>query len=336
MHHHQPKIAFVVTFLASWLILDFFQSPLLLPMHIGGGSHPRQRLGIFGIEKAWENFKDGAVTYAIWIGVALIALAFAYAAIQTVSKRTTNAAIDGLNVLLRNPYVLGGLVGMTAVTVFFLLPSDVTLREGDHVSCQADGGGTVYRYTDRKLRPYPNPVVARSWGSKWKSATSHNHKVISTKQCDKLAKGPPMLMYLKEGDHVSCQIDGGGTVYRFTEGKLRPYPDPSVARSWGSVWISGANHNHKVIPPQHCSMLEKGPPMPMKLEEGDHVSCQADGGGGVYRFSGGMLRPYPSPEVARSWGSVWISSKNHNHKVLTRPACDAIPKGPAMTLNTSR
>jgi hypothetical protein len=389
-------VTFFISFLVSYVALDATLSLDLLPLY-----QLHEPLGIFGLEKALANAKNTALKYAMWIGIALLALAFGYAAIQTISTRFTNAALDALMVALRNPFVLGTLVGTIAVTAFFLRRTNVTLHEGDHVFCkhqpktiyrytggqlrhypspaiatswgsvwisasnnnhkeitktQCDGlkkgpampmnlvegdhvaceraPGTIYRYTGGRLRLYPDPAVAKSWGSIWISASNNNHKLISTQQCNQLELGPPMPMNLVEGDHVACERNPG-TIYRYTGGRLRLYPDPTVAKSWGSIWISASNNNHKLISTQQCNQLELGPPMPMNLTEGDHVACQHEPGK-VYRFTQGVLRHYPSPAIASSWGSVWISATNNNHRLITKPACDATPKGPPMTLNTSR
>ena len=289
-----------------------------------------QPLGIFGIGTAITNVTNWALQFAFWIGIAILALVFGYTAFQTVSQRVTNAALDALVRALRNPFVLGMIVGVVTVSGIFLFSSpDVRLVEGDHVACQPNPGA-IYRFTGGQLRPYPDPTIAGSWGSVWISAKNNNHKLISKEQCDALPKGDPMRLNLVEGDHVACQANPGA-IYRFTGGQLRPYPDPVIARSWGSVWKSAKDNNHKLLPTQHCMTLVVGPPMPMNLVEGDHVACQSNPGA-IYRFTGGQLRPYPNPQIANSWGSVWISATNNNHKRITQAACDAIPRGPPMAL----
>lgn len=142
-------------------------------------------------------------------------------------------------------------------------PMELNLQEGDHVACQ-NAPGKVYRYTGGQLRHYPNPDIAKSWGSVWKSRTNNNTKLLSTEICNQLPLGPPMTMNIIEGDHVACQHEPK-KIYRYTEGQLRHYPNPNVAKSWGSVWISPTNHNTKMIPKNACDAIPKGAPMKMNM-----------------------------------------------------------------------
>ena len=52
----------------------------------------------------------------------------------------------------------------------------------------------------------------------------------------------------------------------------------------------------------------------------------------IFPVAASVPVPYPNPKIANSWGSVWISARNNNHKVITRTACDAIPRGPPMDM----
>jgi hypothetical protein len=61
------------------------------------------------------------------------------------------------------------------------------------------------------------------------------------------------------------------------------------------------------------------------LVEGDSVRCD-DGTDMIYRFTGGQLRNYPSPEIARAWNLYW----DQDIKQLTKEQCTTIPKGDPM------
>lgn len=268
--------------------------------------------------------------YGILIGIGVLILMFSVANI--VLGRAVNGAID----LLKNPFVLGLIVAIIAITGYLWYNENnkiIKLEEGDHVYCEHQPG-KVYRYTDEQLRHYPNPSIAQSWGSKWISSRDNNHRKISKNQCDGLPRGPPMELNLNEGDHVACQ-HAPGKVYRYTGGQLRHYPNPAIARSWGSIWKSAKDNNTKILSTEICNKLPIGLPMTMKLLEGDHVACQHEPKK-IYRYTGDQLRHYPNPNVARSWGSVWISETNNNTKMIPKSMCDAIPKGAPMGLNTTR
>lgn len=275
-----------------------------------------------------RNARKSVETYAIWIAVGLIILVFAYSATQTISTRVTNSILDALVAALKNPYVLGGVVGIVVVTAISLT-ANVILLEGDHVVCAQDKS-RVYRYTKSQLRHYPNPDIARSWGAIYVSLTDNNYKTIPKAQCDRLPKGRPMELLLVDGDHIACQ-DNPGKVYRYEKNILRHYPSPEIARAWGSEWKSVRNNNHKILSAQVCNNIPKGSPMRMPLVEGDHVACD-DNPGKVYRYTSGVLRHYPSPEIARSWGSVWKSAKDNNHKLVPASQCAQIPRGSPMGL----
>jgi hypothetical protein len=61
-------------------------------------------------------------------------------AIQTFSKRATNAALDAIVGALRNPFALDIILGMVTVAALSLFRSKkVRLVEGDHVVCEQNG-----------------------------------------------------------------------------------------------------------------------------------------------------------------------------------------------------
>ena len=105
---------------------------------------------------------------------------------------------------------------------------------------------------------------------------------------------PPKII---EGQAYTC--DGVG-IFRGVNGTLRVYPNPTIAASWDLNWANPIKLD--------CSKLERGPPMDMSpspaLIEGHPYTC-ADGG--VYRAMGGMLRWYPSPDIASSWDPGWAT-----------------------------
>lgn len=268
--------------------------------------------------------------YGILLGIGVLILMFSVANI--VLGRAVNGAID----LLKNPFVLGAVIAIIVMSVLLWYNDKnktIKLEEGDHVVCEHQSG-KVYRYTSKQLRHYPSPSIAQSWGAKYVSNRDNNYKKIGKKQCDGLEKGPPMTLNLNEGDHVACEREPG-KVYRYTGGQLRHYPNPDIAKSWGSVWKSATKNNTKLISTEICNQLPIGPPMTMNLLDGDHVACQHEPKK-IYRYTGNQLRHYPNPNVAKSWGSVWISSTNHNAKMIPKHACDAIPKGAPMGMNTAR
>ena len=124
----------------------------------------------------------------------------------------------------------------------------------------------AFRWENGKLRLYPNPEIAESWN--WKE---YGVKVVD---CTNLPFGDVMtlkcpegyvannesdrcVVSLEEGDAVKCNPDNI-TVYRYTDGKLRSYPNPSIASSWDANWGTNVRNFN-------CDGIPKGNPMPYKV-----------------------------------------------------------------------
>ena len=65
------------------------------------------------------------------------------------------------------------------------------------------------------------------------------------------------------------------------------------------------------------------------LVEGMSVSCQGDGK--VYRYTSGMLRHYPNPDVASAWNANWAAAI----KTLSTAECSSMTVGPVMEMPIS-
>jgi len=126
-----------------------------------------------------------------------------------------------------------------------------------------------------------------------------------------------MTFKVNEGQAVKCSR-AQTTIYRYTSNQLRPYPNPAVAASWDSNWLS-----FKVI---DCIGILYGPIMAFKGDEGQAVKCSKSQSS-IYRYTDNELRLYPNPAIANSWDSNWLS-----FKVID---CTGIPKGPAMTFRVN-
>jgi len=64
---------------------------------------------------------------------------------------------------------------------------------------------------------------------------------------------------IPEGASVSC-ADGTGEVYRYTGGKLRHYPNPSIAASWNPSWANNIIN----LAAKDCRRIAKGVDMSLK------------------------------------------------------------------------
>jgi hypothetical protein len=110
--------------------------------------------------------------------------------------------------------------------------------EGQAINCKVGsplGAGAIYRYTNDELRWYPNPVVASAWDRGWTQFKSTD--------CTGTPYGGPLRMPVAvEGQAVKCaggpNPRGAGAIYRFTAGRLRWYPNPSIAARWDGAWAS--------------------------------------------------------------------------------------------------
>jgi hypothetical protein len=103
------------------------------------------------------------------------------------------------------------------------------VAEGQAVKCGA--GPEVYRYTGGEVRHYPNPAIADTWDPNWGKPVMLD--------CAGIPRGAPMGPApaggpIAEGQAVQCTKNGG--VYRYTGGKLRGYPNPTIAGTWDPNW----------------------------------------------------------------------------------------------------
>ncbi len=126
---------------------------------------------------------------------------------------------------------------------------------------------------------------------------------------------------LKEGQTVTC-YDREECVFRWTNGKLRGYPNTQIANSWKVRWRDEMAH-------VDCVHLPFGEDMPLKINEpvddGTIVTCFGNEEK-VYIIENGALRWFPSPQIAESWEHFW-----RPNKVVD---CDVFPFGPDMAMKS--
>jgi hypothetical protein len=125
-----------------------------------------------------------------------------------------------------------------------------TTPDGRAVRCKkGDPTGhnynTVHRYTNGKLHHYPNPTIASAWDKNWVNA-----KVIP--DCTGVPYGFGLGMPIAtDGESIKC--DNSAAIYRYTGGRLRVYPNPTVAAKWNKNWWKTRTAN--------CINVPYGPPM---------------------------------------------------------------------------
>ena len=171
------------------------------------------------------------------------------------------------------------------------------------VACEAgtdpknDTGNKWEWGDDDRLRLYPNPQIADSWVSDWKT----NYKTIN---CTGITVGPDNVMNpnpiqtesqriaslkasMVDYETVACE---GGTDPRNDTGnkwewgnddKLRLYPNPQIADSWVSDWRT----NYKTI---NCTGITVGPDNGMNMNNYIYKqSCDDLGGNVLVRHESG-------------------------------------------------
>lgn len=115
------------------------------------------------------------------------------------------------------------------------------------VICGNETDNKIYRYIGSKLSLYPNDKIAASWDINWRKP-----KKID---CSDFKKVEDMKSKLSEGNSIKCGNEPDNqNIYRFTDGKIRWYPNPDIAAFWDKDW-----ENFKII---DCSVFEKGADMP--------------------------------------------------------------------------
>ena len=117
----------------------------------------------------------------------------------------------------------------TSLMLAYGSPMKMFLNEGDSVVCLDGDMDMVFRWTKGKLRHYPDTTAASSWDPNWRDTTAID--------CSTLTHGHAMIekFFLEEGDNVMCHGDEY-RVYRWMNGQLRHFPNPSVANSWDENW----------------------------------------------------------------------------------------------------
>lgn len=137
---------------------------------------------------------------------------------------------------------------------------------------------------------------------------------------------------LVEGDTVTCADDPnpGNPAYRYSNGKLKLYPSDDIAKSWNPNYVRDAKHR------QTCVNLPQGPSMVQKVAVpvGQTVMCKDDQyrGGAAYRHMGdGVLRWYPTTEIATSWNPTY------NTNTMTFDSCpdQGMTYGDRLDMNTA-
>lgn len=211
-------------------------------------------------------------------------------------------------------------------------------RPGSGVKCTDNTDNTnnprvVYRFQDRTLRPYPSLSIFKSWDPKY------HYDYID---CTHFPIGRPMGYNFNnnhEGHSIKCigSTDGkisDHAVYRWTDGKLRHYPNALIALSWNRFW-------NKILTID-CRGLPIGAPMKKKVnspQEGQAIKCT--GAHHVYRWTNNQLRHYPNPEIFSSWNGGDNSSSSafcggqHIGKPMTWNVQN-LPEGKSLRCNGSR
>ena len=251
---------------------------------------------------------------------------------------------------------------VTGTWELFKWSEAATLTEGDSVVCENDKS-KVYRYTEGKLRHYPDPETATLWNPNW-----INYKLVSAVECAKFIIGPPMTKpgILPASSATSTTTVSGTTAAPLTDDEAKRYLAAygDLQSAFGNDiekakkhWIeSGFKENRKIPAPSSTSGSQSISTMATTTTydlttptttatvttpttatvttpaavfvtpiEGSSVTC---GDGKVYRYTGGMLRYYPSPEIAAAWNPKWDTGI----RVLSATECAQIPVGFSMEM----
>lgn len=180
---------------------------------------------------------------------------------------------------------------------------NTSIKEGDPIKCISNlpnglSEYTIYRYYgDGVLRPYPSPEIASSWDPNW-----GNPKLIDCKNV-KVNAPLPLNKSVKSGDAINCSSNGPvglpTGIYRYDgRGTMRYYSTPAIAASWDPNWDKpkSVDCDGFLVKPQ-LEVNTSG------AKIGNSIRCNDyNNPGTVYKYLGnGVMRGYPSPEIAASW-----------------------------------
>jgi hypothetical protein len=140
---------------------------------------------------------------------------------------------------------------------------------GQSIKCNTNvpGGveGGVYRVQDGNLRWYPSERIANSWDSNWRNAKMISDCSAVSRIDDMRYKSDIQLEdAIRNNRSVKCGTGpnggaGGGAIYRVENGKLRWYPNPSIAGSWDSNWANPITVDDCTITSRDSDMKLKDP-----------------------------------------------------------------------------
>ena len=129
--------------------------------------------------------------------------------------------------------------------------------------CDSDDGKSVFRFSNGMLQRYVNPFIASSWDPDW-----NNTSYTPTISCDGIPFGPNMVYNAVEGKSYKCDgSDDSKSVFRFSNGMLHRYVNPSIASSWDPDW------NSTYTPTISCDGIPFGPNMVYNATEGKSYKC---------------------------------------------------------------
>lgn len=196
-----------------------------------------------------------------------------------------------------------------------------SLPEGEPVKCLEISSTAVYRYEKGVLRLYPNQFIAQMHD------VDYDTEIVYYKDCSRMGFkfGEPMPFYMKEGRNVVCN-KLKPTIFRWTGGKLHPYPNMLTKESYDRVWDNLVGCD--------CDKygLEFGEPMELyKPADGDLICCLEDMA--LYVWEGGKLGG-KLDHIANSPTANKSDSDWRHHAVWRH--CEAYDKGPEIDYTVSK
>ncbi len=189
-------------------------------------------------------------------------------------------------------------------TAYDTIPSS-GIQEGSTIKCYDIDRTKVYRFMNGNLIPYPSDAnaVATSWGSDLNNYRVYNCGNVYPVSSNALGTKPA------DGTTIKCSSDNNYYRFNSTTNKISKYASEAVARQYGGTLpTTTTNCDRFAKDTDYSSYTQAG-----RAQEGATIKCSDKDISKTYRYTNGILIPYPSDSTANAVATSWgVDLNNYN------------------------